>query len=64
MIKLSRDMACLALKESEAEVKRLKSILFQLTPKKEKERKGEKKEKEKRSSQRKNIRDSKQNQFT
>lgn len=47
MIKLSRDMACLALRESEAEVKRLKSILFQLTPKKEKKENGEKKEKKK-----------------
>jgi hypothetical protein len=44
MTKLNRDMVCLALKESEAEVKRLKTLLFQIIPEKEKKENGEKKE--------------------
>ena len=39
-MKLNIDMACLALKESEAEVQRLKTLLFQIIPEKRKERNG------------------------
>ena len=64
MDKLNIDMAYLALRESEAEVKRLKAILFQLIPEKEEKKNGEKEKKKKKPLKKNKFPDSKQNQFT